>query len=239
MTPDRQLGAFLLSIVLPVSTILFLGFGALYPAVDTTAGERERATWETMLVTAASRVDIIVAKYLYVTTLATLSGLLNLSVVLLCLKALLGSAAGVTIEMSVGALLVVVPGTVMLALFVSAGLMLMASFARTFQQGQSLVSPFFLLVALPGIVTADPGTTFSLPLAFVPVVNMALVFREAIAGRYPVLHIAISLGVLALCVAGALALAARMVGREDLLVGRGATRPWPFAWRRGKKGEPS
>ena len=214
--------------MLPVSTILFLGFGALYPAVDTTAGERERNTWETMLVTAASRTDIIVAKYLYVVTLATVSGLLNLTVVLLCLKALLGPAPGVTIEMSAMALLVVVPGTVMLALFVSAGLMLMASFARTFQQGQSLVSPFFLLVALPGIITADPGTTFTLPLAFVPVVNMALVFREAIAGRFPVAHIAISLGVLALCVVAALGLAARMVGREELLVGQGAFRPWPW-----------
>lgn len=226
VTPDRQLGSYLLSIILPVSVILFLGFGALYPAVDTTAGERERSTWETLLVTAASRTDIVVAKYLYVVTLATVSGLLNLGVMLACLKALLGPAPGVTLELTPAALLVVLPGTVLLAMFVSAGLMVLASLARTFKQGQSLVSPFFLLVALPGIVTADPGRTFTLPLAFVPVVNMAMVFREAIAGRFPPLQLAITLAVLVACVGAAMAAAAHLLGREDLLLGEAGLRAW-------------
>ncbi len=63
--------------------------GCLYPAVDTTAGEHERGTWETTLTLAASRFSIVIAKYLYVTTMGFIAGLLNLTAMTLSMGSVL------------------------------------------------------------------------------------------------------------------------------------------------------
>ena len=47
--------------------------GCFYPAIDSTAGERERSTWETLMTVSASRGSIIAAKYLYVASFAAFS----------------------------------------------------------------------------------------------------------------------------------------------------------------------
>ena len=66
---QQQLGTRLLSETLPLFLVVMVALGCFIPAIDTTAGERERSTWETTLTVAASRGSIIAAKYLYVATL--------------------------------------------------------------------------------------------------------------------------------------------------------------------------
>ncbi len=76
-------------------------------------------------------------------------------------------------------------GAVLLAGFLAAGMMVLASFARTFREGQSMVTPFYLAaILLPAMFLSTPGITLTLPLALVPVVNIALVVREAISGTF-------------------------------------------------------
>jgi len=48
----------------------------MFPALDATAGERERSTWETMLSTATHKINVIIAKYAYVVTLSAMAGML-------------------------------------------------------------------------------------------------------------------------------------------------------------------
>src|SRR6185436_8212463 len=62
---NAEMGRFVLGLLLPVMLVIMLAIGAIYPAIDTTAGERENGTWETMMTTATSRQNILVAKYLY------------------------------------------------------------------------------------------------------------------------------------------------------------------------------
>jgi len=71
------MGRFVLGLLLPVMLVIMLAMGAIYPAIDTTAGERENGTWETMMTTATSRENILVAKYLYVSTMSFVAGCLN------------------------------------------------------------------------------------------------------------------------------------------------------------------
>ena len=112
---------------------------------------------------------------------------------------------------------VVAAGTILLALFLAAGMMLLASFARTFKEGQSLVMPLYLLTILPVMLVR--GTPWNFSIALVPVLNVAIMFREAIAGRFDWPLIGLTLLVEAVLVVATLWLAAYVLQFEDFLVG--------------------
>ena len=79
--------------------IIMLAMGAVYPAIDTTAGERENGTWETMMTAATSRENILIAKYLYVATMSFVAGCLNVMAMMFTMRsniALIGGPAGLT-----------------------------------------------------------------------------------------------------------------------------------------------
>src|SRR6266850_7496739 len=56
---ERQMGQFLMGLVLPIIFIIMLAVGGMHPAIDSTAGEREHSTWETVMTTATSRANIL------------------------------------------------------------------------------------------------------------------------------------------------------------------------------------
>lgn len=220
----RQMGEFLLGRMLPVFLIIMLALGCMYPAIDSTAGEREKSTWETTMTHAVSRADIVAAKYLYVSTMAALAGILNLAAMLLTVKSvlapILGSQAGrFTFAIPVAAVPLIVLMDVLLAMFVAAGMMILASFARNFREGQSMVSPFYVAVFLPVIFLQAPGVELTPATAAVPVVNVALVFRDAISGVYRWPLIGITLAVEAASVVLLLLLAAAILRQEDFVIG--------------------
>ena len=224
LATSRQMGQFLLGMMLPLFMVIMVAVGCMYPAIDSTAGEREKSTWETSMTIAAPRIHLIVAKYLYVTTMAALAGILNLIAMLLSVKSVLapilhGEAETFTFRIPLYSLPLIILMTILLASFIAAGMMIFASFARTFREGQALISPFYAAVFMPALFLQSPGIQFNTGLALIPIINVAMVFREAIAGKFRWPLIGITLVVEALCVVLALWLAARILRYEDFLVG--------------------
>lgn len=220
----KQMGAFLLGLMLPVLFVVMVAMGCFYPAVDATAGERERNTWETLISTAASRVSIVAAKYLHVVTFGGLAGILNLVAMAATVKPIFApilGKAGETIEFRVplAAVPVMVLAALLLAGFVAAGMMLFAAFARTFKEGQAMITPFYLLVMLPMMFLQVPGLKLNVALACVPVVNVTLMVRETLSGSWPWLPVAITLAVSAALIALCVRLAAFILQFEDVVLG--------------------
>ena len=220
----KQMGAFLLGMVLPVLFVVMVAMGCFYPAVDATAGERERNTWETLMSTAAGRVSLVTAKYLYVTTMGGLAGLLNLAAMALTIKPIfapLMARADDTFHFTVplAAIPVMALGAVLLAGFISAGMMIFASFARTFREGQAMITPFYMLTLLPVAFLQTPGLHFSPGLAMVPIVNVTLMVRAALSGAFPILPISVTVAVSVAVIAAFLKLAACILQFEDVMLG--------------------
>ena len=219
-----EVGAFLLGLLVPMLTIIMLAIGCLNPAIDTLAGERERSTWETLLTTGASRGSIVVAKYFYVATFGCVAGLLNLLAITLSMRTILASAVGddlgaLRFRIPLTAVPVVLALAVLLALFVAAGMMLLAAFARTFKEGQSMVMPFYLMCLLPTLLVQSPDLELTPFWALVPVSNVTLAFREALGGIFQWPLIALVLLVELGCISACLALARWTLGFEEVLVG--------------------
>ena len=218
------MGRFILGLMLPVFLVVMVGMGALHPAIDATAGEREHSTWETSMTTGTRRVNIVVAKYLYVATLSATAGLLNLTAMAVSMRGVLAPLlrardSDMSFQIPFAALPVIVLGTVLLALFVAAGMMTLGSFARTFKEGQALAAPFFMLLILPLNFLQAPGVELTPRLALIPVVNVSLMFREAIAGTYRWPLIALTVAVELAAVTATLALAAAVLRHEDMVLG--------------------
>jgi sodium transport system permease protein len=220
---SRDMGAFILGLLLPVFFVVMVALGCLYPAIDSTAGERERSTWETLMTTSAGRVSIVASKYLAVTTLGGLAGLLNVLAMLLTIRGVLGPMIGETeaieFSLSPGAVPILVVSAVLLAGMLAAGMMVFAAFARTFREGQSMVTPIYLAAILPVTFLGSPGTTLTLPLALVPVVNVALVVRESISGVFKPLEMLVSVGASLSAILLLIRLAERIIAFEDVMTG--------------------
>jgi sodium transport system permease protein len=104
-----------------------------------------------------------------------------------------------------------------LAVLFAAGLLTISLCARSHKEAQSYVSPLIFVVILPAIGAVLPGVELNAKLALVPILNVALVSKEMVAGQFPAGMIALIFGSTCLYAAAALALAVRMFNRESVL----------------------
>ena len=233
----REMSRFLLGLLLPVLFVVMVSAGCFYTAIDATAGERERSTWETLMTTAAPRSSIVVAKYLYVTSFGFLAGVLNLGAMAVTMRpvtAPLATPSGTGLDFSVPAagVPVLLAGALALSAFLAAVMMLFAVFAKTFKEGQAMLTPFTLLAMLPAGFLAVPGIELTFPLALVPVVNVSLVVREAITGVFRWPEIAVAAAASALAIGASLRLVVFVLGSEEVATGAVTGGPVAFLGRR-------
>lgn len=220
-----EMGTFLLSTMVPVFLVIMVALGCFYPAIDSTAGERERSTWETLMTVAVPRAGIVTAKYLFVATLGIVAGTLNvvamtasMGIVIAPLAA--GEAESLQFTIPVTAVPVMLLGAAALALFFAAAMMILASFARTFKDGQSMVTPVYWLAILPVLLLGQStDQRLTAELALVPVANVTQMIQDAIRGSFAWPLIAETMLVLGVLVVLCLWLARQVLQFEDHLLG--------------------
>jgi len=171
------------------------------------------------------------------------AGCLNVMAMMFTMRsniALLGGPSGLTFQVPLASIPVIVAGAALLALFIAAGMMILASFARTFKEGQSLVSPFMVAFVFPLVFIQSPSQEFTTRVALIPVVNVAMMFRQAIGGYFDWKPMAITIAMEIFFVTAALKIATTLVEREDFMMDTsgGAFRRFLKRWmRRNAEGE--
>lgn len=205
LAPPESRAAFLMSFLLPMLLVFMTLSGAFYPAIDVTAGERERGTHDTTLLLPVDRSVVLHGKILAVAALAMTATLLNVLALGLSagqlLSMLKGSAPDLDYDIPWTAFAAIAPLALLFAFFVAAVLMAFASRARTFKEGQAALGPLQLVFYLPAFAGAMPGLALTKTLACVPVLNVVLAFRDLLKGRWAPLEyglVAVSLLVCAL-----------------------------------------
>jgi sodium transport system permease protein len=223
-TPDDEI-RYILALLVPVLTLIMVALSAFYPAIDATAGERERSTWETLMTVAAPRGNIAAAKYLYVATFGALGGVLNLSALALSLRWILrplGDGGGDELArggIPIATLPIIAIGVALLGLLIAAAMLAFAVFARNFKEGQSMITPVYVMVLLPAFFLQSPDIELTPALALVPVANVALLMREALLGTVPLLQGSLTLASMLISVALAITFAQWVMRREEVLLG--------------------
>lgn len=232
---SSDLGGYLLGALVPIGLLIMIALGGAYPAIDTMAGERERGTWETLQSCGPSLGRIVLSKYLFVSLVCCLSGLLNMVAMLISIRSIIAPMLRqndqVTFEIGPATVLVLIAGVVAVSFFVAAALLLCSVFARTFREGQALTTPMFMAIALPVLPLSDPNVQLSGTMVLIPLVNLALVWRQALQGVFVPAHLVITGGTLAMLVGLCLWLGARLLRSETLMSGAGVEFSWTAVWR--------
>lgn len=177
LASSRDRGAYILSFILPMTFVIMAVMGAFYPAVDSTAGEKERGTAETTLLLPTPRVHVQLGKVLAVTVGSFVATVLNLIGLALAAEHLLSGLGDISIQIPWSSLLAALPLCGAFLFTASAILVALASFTETFKQGQSLLGGVQMLFIFPAVVAIMPGMQLTPGLAVVPVVQTVLVFK--------------------------------------------------------------
>jgi len=217
---EERGGGFFLSLILPMLLVIMTVIGAFYPAVDFTAGERERNTSETTALLPVPRRAVHQGKILAVCACAVLATSLNLLALGLSAEHLLhmlGEGRELKVVLPIGALLSIAPLALLFSFFVSAVLTGVAALARTFKEGQALLGPVQLVFIFPAMAGAIPGLELTPGLCFVPVVNVVLAFRSLLKGQSMPLEYTLTALSLLLFAVAAVWIALRVLSRESLV----------------------
>ncbi len=220
-----------LTTLIPLVLILMTITGAVYPAIDLTAGERERGTLEALMAAPVPRLGLLGGKYVAVLTVALLTAGANLVAMTVTLAS---TGLGVVLfgpsGLSLLVLLQVFALLVLFAAFFSAILLAVTSFARSFKEAQAYLIPLMLLSLAPGMMTLMPGLEFSRTLAVTPLVNIVLLARDLLQGTVDPLLALIAVVSTVFYAVAAIGLAARVFGTDALLYGSEAS--WSDLLRR-------
>jgi sodium transport system permease protein len=173
--------------ILPYIIILLCFMGAVYPAIDLAAGEKERGTLETLLVSPASRGEFVFGKYLVILLTAIVAALLALGSLTLSMRHLFTDLPPeimeklmITVDFQTAALvfMIIVP----LAGIFAAVLLSVSIFSKSFKEAQSYITGLNMFIILPAFVSFLPGIKLNYMLSLIPVVNISLIIKEAVAG---------------------------------------------------------
>lgn len=172
--------------------IMAITVSATYPATDTTAGEKERGTLETLLTFPIRSRDIIVGKFLSVSLSSIITGILSL---ILMMGSLWIANSSFEIYKDVNLMLsgeaIVFAMVVILAYsFLISGLCIaVASKSKTFKEAQSALTPLTFISFFPGMIAFMVDIDSSVLLSLVPFLNYTLLFENIIAGTIQPLQI--------------------------------------------------
>lgn len=206
----------MLGTVIPLVLVLMTITGAVYPAIDLTAGERERGTMEALMASPVPRAWVLLAKYAAVVTVALLTAVMNLVAmyVTLAVTGLLPLLVGETGGGGWLAMVEVLGLLVLFSGFFSAVLLSLTSFAKSFKEAQAYLIPIMLLSLAPAMLSLMPGIELAGPLAVLPLINIVLLARDVLSASVDpfasVVAIATTLGY----AAAALGVAAKLFGSD-------------------------
>jgi sodium transport system permease protein len=188
ITPPQKMLGKQVGPMLPYVIIIMCFMGAMYPAIDLAAGEKERGTLETLLVSPATRGEFVVGKYLVILLTGVVAALLSLGSLVFSINYMVTgmveelSKMMVAIEFNFQTVILVLLIILPLAGIFAGILLSISIFARTFKEAQSYVTALNMVIILPAFVALLPGVKLSFTLALIPVVNASMIINEAIIG---------------------------------------------------------
>jgi sodium transport system permease protein len=221
VAPAEKVTGNILGLLLPYFIISLCITGAIYPAVDLTAGEKERGTMETILASPVHRMELVAGKFLVVVLVAlvtTALSIVSLSVTLVGSAGMLQQISpkfvvAVSVTAAAAVFFLILP----LAFVFAAVLLAVALAARSYREAQTYTTPLIFVALLPAMASFVPGIELNAKLALIPILNVSLAAKEILSGSYPWKLIGLIFASTWVYAAAALALAYRQFQKEEVL----------------------
>ncbi len=196
IAPPEQMLGFFIGQILPYLLIMLTISGGAVVASDLVAGEKERGTLETILVSAAHRNELVFGKYLTIITISFITVFLNLFSMYVSFQHMLGQT-GIdmqNINLPLGNFaLVLVAMLPMITLF-AAILLSISTFSRNIKEAQSYQMPLLMVGMMAAMITIFPAFELNAGMALIPIVNIALLFKDIMMNNFQLDYFLIVVG---------------------------------------------
>ncbi len=216
-------GAWLVSF-LPYLIVLWAFYGGFSIVADLVAGEKERGSLETLLVTPVSRSSVAVGKFLALASVSLascLSALLGVVVLAVVRVPALEPMFGEGLALSPLSAIAIVATLIPLVLFFSGMLLAVSTFGRNMREVNGYLSWLSFVVLVPAIASQFIGyTEFTTSpwLPFIPVLNSATVLREALMNNVDLYRFLVTLAFSAVLACAGVWLSVRLFLSEKVLL---------------------
>ncbi len=210
--------------LLPYLIVLWSFYGGMSIVSDLVAGEKERGTMETLLISPIRRAEVAIGKVLALSLVCTVSGITTLvGIGLLATikteitKDLFPSG----LNLSPGAMLALVLVLVSLSTFFSALMVSISAYSRNIRESQTYLSLLSFVILMPAIFSQFIGFTGSEKAAwvsFTPVLNSAMTIRGAVKGEIDLPLIFATIGINGVLSAIFLFAAIQLFRKEEILL---------------------
>ncbi len=219
----ESLGRMILSRLLPYFMVLAILTGAMGLGAEITAGEKERSTIATLLVSQLSRTEIVLGKFLAVLTVSLTSSILSAVGLLIGVRffgggltpAAVSGAAVFRLDLpALGWMLVVL---VPLAVILASLVIIVGTYARSQKEASTYLLPIYMVIVLVGMMSMTGGITFEGVRYLIPVANALYALQGIIVGELVASNIVYTLIANIVCGAVLIAAAVRLFKREAVL----------------------
>ena len=189
-TSEQNAGS-IIGMVLPFILIISILTGAIYPAIDATAGERERGTLETIMTLPVKKSDIMISKFMSVSTIAVFSAFLNLlsmfAMTFYMYKTFDMQNLGFKefdFKLFIPAFLSLLICLPVFSMFSSAISLCVCIFAKSFKEANNITSPILIVFMFAAMASVLPNVELSTATAFIPVTNISLLIKSVFSLDY-------------------------------------------------------
>jgi sodium transport system permease protein len=199
-TLGKAIGGFI-----PYVLVMFIFLGAMYPAIDLGAGEKERGSLETLLSSPATKFEITMGKLLVVSLTGIVSGLVSV----LGISSSLFFIDKIPVQIQETILDLINPFMIFsiiilmipIAIFFASMLLSISFYARSFKEAQSLMGPLNMVIIVPLFLSLGPGMEMDHATALMPLINVGLLTKEILAGSVELIYFIETLFSLLFCAA--------------------------------------
>ena len=171
---------------LPYFFIIFGFMGAMYPALDLGAGEKERGTLETILSSPATRLDVVLGKFLVVMLAAIITAFIALGGMYFAIQTFPDIEPWVlevvNVILSAKTVILMMSLIIPISAFFSALLLGLSIYAKSFKEAQSIVGPLNIAIIFPALIGTLPGIELNAVTSLIPILNVSLASKDIIAG---------------------------------------------------------
>lgn len=235
---EKERGGFGLGFILPLFIVMWATIGGQYTAIDVSAGEKERKTLESLLLTPAKRLEIVFGKFLAISTVAMISIIIALTSLYFAFnyfgfmtttqtgqlstssQTMQAATPSTSIDFSLDlqAIPLLFFISLLLVLMFSAVLLSIGIFAKSYKEAQNYIGPAYMFVILPVVfINSIPDFKPDLWFFCLPAINAVLLFKEILLGVYDWGHILVTIASQAVYALVAILIASRIYSKETVL----------------------
>ena len=171
LATNEDMSKMILSMLLPFILTIYLFSGAMSICSDSIAGEKERGTIATLLVTPINRQEIAIGKIISLGIMSLVSALCSFLGLVLSLPKLIGQEVSLSIY-GIDTLLLLLLVVLVTVLLFSSLLAIISAYAKTVKEANSLSTPIMLVVTMLGMTGMVADSLASNPLLYlIPIYN--------------------------------------------------------------------